>query len=456
MFDVLVIGGGPGGYAAAIRAAQLGAKAALCEAAELGGVCVHRGCIPSKTWAQAGHLLGQFKKAALFGITASVDGLDPAVVVARKNGVAADIGMGMQALLANNGVQVLKGRAVLKAPGLASVEGKDVQAKAIILATGASHAKCDLPGMAELAIGPDQVLNLQKLPASAFIWGGGAIECEMAGWLGAMGVQVTLACQGPRLLPGEDADLGQRLAGALKDQGVKVLTRAALASAQKQGAALRAVLGGKAEQFIDAEIIVSAERRPNTAGLGLEALGVALNADGGIKVDERMQTSAPGVFAIGDCTGGRMLSHGASYMAVIAAENAMGRQSAYDPRLVCRGLWTTPQVAAVGLGEAEAEDQGYEVETGDFPYSINGLAMLSARGEGNVKVVMEAKYGEILGLHIVGAAATELIGEASLAIQLECTAEELARGARLHPTFSETIVDAARDAMGWALYLPKR
>lgn len=456
MYDVLVIGGGPGGYAAAIRAAQLGGKVALCEGGEMGGTCVHRGCIPSKVWSRAAYLKSQIQQSDVFGLNATLGDTNYNAIVERKNGVGADIKMGMEALLGNNGVEVILGRAVLKSATQAEVDGKIIDAKAIILATGSSIAIPDIPGLADCAMTSDQALNLTEMPASLLVWGGGPVEVEIAGWLNTFGVDVTLACEGPRILTCEDSDTSQRLAGALKEQGVKIVTRAQLTEVKKAANGCAAVLGGKQEQTIEAAAVVIASRTPNTAGLGLESMGVELSSTSGILVNQYLESNVKGIFAIGDCTGGRLLSHRASGMAVFAAENAMGQKNIFDERLICRGLWTMPQVGSVGLTEEEAEDMDYDVETGDFPYPINGLAMLRGEVTGNVKVVMDAKYGEILGVHIVGSNATELIGEAALAMQMECTAEELARGVRLHPTFSETMVDAARDAMGWALYLPKR
>lgn len=456
MYDVLVIGGGPGGYAAAIRAAQLGGKVALCSYGEMGGTCVHKGCIPSKVWNRAAYLKDQIEKSDTFGLNATLGDTNYAAIVERKNGVGADIKMGMEALLGNNGVDVVLGQAVLKSATQAEVDGQAIEAKAIIMATGSSIAIPDIPGLADCAMTSDEVLDLTEMPASVLVWGGGPVEVEIASWLATFSVDVTLACEGPRILTCEDSDTSQRLAGALKERGIKIITRAQLNEVKKAGDGCQATLGGKQEQTVEAATVVIASRKPNTEGLGLETVGVELSSSGGILVNQYLETNVKGVFAIGDCTGGRMLSHRASGMAVFAAENAMGQQNIFDDRLISRGLWTMPQVGSVGLTEEEAEDMDYDVETGDFPYPINGLAMLRGEITGNVKVVMDAKYGEILGVHIVGANATELIGEAALAMQLECTAEEIARGVRLHPTFSETVVDAARDAMGWALYLPKR
>ncbi|MFH1135909.1 MAG: dihydrolipoyl dehydrogenase [Pseudomonadota bacterium] len=456
MYDVVVIGGGPGGYAAAIRTAQLGGRAALVEAGAMGGACVNVGCIPTKVWHRAAYLLTYLKSGGDFGVNARFEGLDLGALKARKDGVAGDIRMGMEGLLANNGVETILGRAVLKGPGQVLVEGKTLEAGKIILAVGGAMAFPDIPGLEDAALTSSQALDLTSLPSSILVPGGGPIETELAAFLQVFGVKVILAEPGRRILPLEDSDISQRVSQGLRELGVEILTRAELKSVAPAGSGYDAVLAGSADRTVNVDKILVAGRKPNTSGLGLENLGIKLNPEGGIKVDDRLETSAKGVFAIGDCTGGWMLSHAASAMAVIAAENALGASRKFPFHLVPRVVWTIPEVGAVGLSEEEAEKAGRQVETGSFPYGINGLAMARNEMAGEVKVVFDPEFGEILGVHIVGAGATELVGEAVLAMQLECTVKELASGFRAHPTFSETVVDAARDALGWALYLPKR
>lgn len=457
MYDVIVIGGGSGGYAAAIRASQLEGKVALVEAAEIGGTCVNRGCIPTKVWLRAAHLLHWVRMAEEFGIKAPVQELDLQTIVARKNGVSGDIQMGMEGLLGNNSVEVVRGQAVLKSPTEVNVEDTILEAKRIILATGSSLSLPAVPGLEEAALTTDQVLEMTEVPSSVLIWGSlGPIEVEMATLLNIFGCKVVLVSESRRLLPREDGDTSQRLAKALREQGVEVLPRLALESAQKAKEGYACLLSGPEERTVEVEKILVSSRKPHTAHLGLEEVGVQLNEDGSIQVNDRLETSVEGIYAIGDATGGWMLSHASSSMAVTAAENAMGNSRKFPFHLIPRGIWTIPQVGAVGLSEEEAEERGIEVDVGDFPYSINGLAMARNEMSGAVKIISDARYGEILGVHIVGANATELVGEAVLAMQLEATVPELARSIRVHPTFSESVVDAARDAENWALYLPKR
>jgi dihydrolipoamide dehydrogenase len=259
-----------------------------------------------------------------------------------------------------------------------------------------------------------------------------------------------------RPLPREDGETGQRIGQALREQGVELLPKTNLSSVKKASNGCEAQLSGASEQTLKVEAVVASTRKPATADLGLADVGIACDDAGAIHVDEHLETSVNGVYAIGDAVGGWMLSHASSAMGVCAVENAMGRDARFYNHLVPRGIWSIPQVGAVGLSEEEAEDQGYDVRVGDFPNAINGLAMSRNQVEGAVKVVSDAQYGDILGVHIVGANATELIGEAVMALQQECTTDELAHTIRVHPTFSETVMDAGRDAESWALYLPKR
>lgn len=455
MHDVTVIGSGSGGYAAAIRAAQLGANVVLAECAETGGTCVNRGCIPSKIWLMAGDLLSRLKTGKEFGINASVEEIDFMALRERKNGVSAEIRMGMEALLQNNGVEVVKGRAVLKSPQEVDVDGRIIETKKIIIATGSSLSAPKISGLQKAAMTTDEVLEMTAVPESILVCGSGYIEVEMAFLLNAFGCKVVIATESARILPKEDSDTSQRIVLALRKKGVEIIARTSLESVKTTKTGATCKLSGPKEHSVKVEKVMVSGREPNTFDLGLEKLGVTLNADKGIRVNDRLETSVEGIFAIGDATGGWMLSHGASSMSVFAAENAMGANNRYPFNLIPRCLWTQPEMGAVGLSEEDAEKKGYDVETGVFPYAVNGLAMVRNQVDGAVKIVSDARYGEILGVHIVGSNATEIIGEAVMAMQLEATVQELARSIRVHPTFSEAVVDAARDACNWALYLPR-
>lgn len=455
MYDVMIIGGGSGGYAAAIRAAQLGANVLLAECAETGGTCVNRGCIPSKIWLRAADLLRRLKDGEEFGIQAPVQAINLNAIVERKNGVSAEIRMGMEALLQNNGIEVVKGRATLKSPREIAIGGRIIETKNVIIATGSSLRSPAVSGLTEAAMTTDDVLAMTAVPESILVCGDGYIEVEIAYLLNTFGCKVTIATESPRILPREDSDTSQRIAQALREKGVELLQRVSLEAVKTTAGVTNCVLSGPKERSVTVEKVLVSERTPNTTDLGLRKNGVTLNDDRSIQVNDRLETSVKGVFAIGDATGRFMLSHAASSMAVFAAENALGATHRYPFHLVPRCMWTQPEMGAVGLSEEDAEKQGYDVETGVFPYAINGLAMVRNQVDGAVKVVSDERYGEILGVHIVGSNATEIIGEAVTAMQLQATVKELARSIRVHPTFSEAVVDAARDAGRWALYLPR-
>jgi len=454
MYDVVVIGGGPGGYAAAIRAAQMGGKVALAEAGQIGGTCVNRGCIPSKVWHRSARMLQNVQTAQDFGIKARFEGLDLKAVVERISGVANDIRMGMESLLKNNGVELVPGRAVIKSPREVAVDKTRLETRKIIIASGSRLDVPAIAGLDDAALTTDQILETDRIPVSVLIPGAQPIQVEMAGMLAVLGCKVTLATPDRRILPREDLETSQRITQALGQQGVDVLRGYEIDSVRSAGDEYEAVLTGPDDRRIRVERVLVCSRRPNTSGAGIEAVGVQQNPDGGIAVNDQLETSVAGIYAVGDVTGGWMLSHAASAMAIKAAENAMGQSEAFPFHLIPRCLWTIPQVGSVGFSEEEAEKKGLDVEIGDFPLAINGLAMAHDQMDGAVKIVSEARYGEILGVHIVGQNATELIGEAVLAIQLEATVNELALSIRAHPTFSEAVVDAARDAKDWALYLP--
>ncbi len=455
MYDLGVIGGGPGGYAAAIRASQLGGKVVLVEAGEIGGTCVNRGCIPTKVWQHSAYLLHQIRKGPAFGLNMKVKEPDYKAIVERKNGVANDIRMGMEGLLVNNGVEVVRGHAVLKNDRQVTVDDTTLETKKMIIATGSSLDIPDIPGLDAVALTTDQAMDLEQIPTRVLVWGTLPMALEISNTLRVFGAKVTVVAEDRRILPMEDHDTSQRISQSLREQGIELLLKYTLESIRKSQKGYEAVLVGKDKKILDVEKVLISQRKSNTAQIGLNRVGVKRNLDGGIAVNDKLETSVPGIFAIGDAVGGWMLSHAASSMAVTAAENAMGQVTSFPFHLIPRGIWTIPQVGAVGLSEEEAEKKGIDIDVGIFPYAINGIAMACDEMAGAVKIVSDARYGEILGVHIVGANATDLVGEAVLAMQLECTVRELARSIRVHPTYSESMVDSGRDALNWALYLPK-
>jgi dihydrolipoamide dehydrogenase len=457
MYDVIVIGGGAGGYAGAIRSAQLGAKVAVVEMDLLGGVCVNRGCIPTKTWLKAAESVRAVKMAEKYGVKATLESIDFDTILMNKEECQKKIKMGMESLLGNNGVEIIRGHAKFKDAKTIEVSGQSYQAKSFIIATGSKINVPEIDGLDSAMMTTDDVLDMKAAPFSVLVVGDDTIAVEMAGLLNTFGSKVTIAVSGQRILPDEDVDSSQRLSQAFRDDGIEILTRYELSTVRPSKNLFSCTLTGKEEKEIVVEkVLLSLRRIANTGGLDLANAAVRINEDQSIKVNEHLQTTTPGIYAIGDVTGGTMQSHAASAMAVVAAENAMGGNSTYDQKLVPRGTWTTPQVASVGLTEEQAEKMDLDIDVGYFPYSINGYSIARGESFGAVKIIADAEFRTIYGVHIVGPNATELIGEASLAMQLEYTTEELAQGIRVHPSFSEAVVDAARDAEKWALYLPKK
>ena len=456
MPDIIVIGAGPGGTAAATRAAQLGAQVTLIERAELGGNCVNRNCIPLLSMLSTIELLARLQRAEDFGITVGPAKIDPAKVVARARQISADLREGLAALLPTFGINLVEGQAKLTGPKTVEVNGQQLQAqKAVILATGASWATPPA-GIEPAALWwPHEAMTLEPIPERLLIWGGGAVELEFATLYRYLGSQVTVVIDGPHPLPGEDYEVGQRLQGSLSEQGIEIVTNASLKSAIQAADGVKAVIATRrGETELTAQKLLCAGRTPNSAGLGLEAIGLKLK-DGGVEVDERQQTRLAGLFALGDLTGPPYYSSVATVEGLVAAENAMGRARSLNRSLIPRHAFTIPEVGCVGLTEEQAEDAGYDVEVINIALDTSSRAVALGETDGGVKIVANKKQGKILGVHIVGHRATELVAEAALAIQLEALAEDWAWSMRIHPTLSETMQETGRAVLGQALYIPQ-
>ena len=315
----------------------------------------------------------------------------------------------------------------------------------------------DIKGLPSALLTTDQILDMQNVPASVLVCGADTIAVEMATLLNTFGSKVYIATENRFVLPAEDHDSGQRLGQALSDDGIEIIARSTLTSVKTSKNGFVCELAGKKKaRTVAVERVLAGIRKSNTANLDLDQAGIRLNDDGSIHVDDYLRTTTRNIYAIGDVTGGSMQSHAASAMAVKASENALGAKTKFPFDLVPRGTWTFPEVASVGLTEEQAENKDLDIDVGYFPYSINGYAIARNETFGAVKIITDAEYRIIYGVHIVGPHATELIGEAVLAMQLEYTTDELAASMRIHPTFSEAVVDAARDVEKWALYLPKK
>ncbi len=460
-YDVVVIGGGPGGYTAAIRAAQLGLRAALVEKEEkLGGICLNWGCIPTKALLKQAELYRLFQRADEFGFTVGQVGFDWKKVIQRSRQVSERLSKGVEYLMKKNKVEVVHGRGrLLPGPKVEVRDGTVVNtltARHIILATGSRPQT--LPGVqldGNQVITSREAMILAALPKSLAIIGAGAIGVEFAYFFNAFGTQVTLLEALPQILPREDEEVAGILTKSLAKQGIQIATGVQV-SAVKIGAKEVEVRyrGKEGEVVLKAEkVLMAVGVVGNTEDLGLEALGVK-TVKGAVEVNERQETNVKGICAIGDVAGPPQLAHVAAAEAVAAVEFIAGHQRApIDRGSIPFCTYCQPQVASMGLSEAQAKKAGHQVKVGRFPFSASGKALASGESEGLVKLVFDAKFGELLGASIIGAEATELIAELGLAKHLEATYEELIHTIHAHPTLSEGVMEAAGEAFGLALNL---
>ncbi len=454
-YDLAVVGGGPGGYVAAIRAAQLGARVALIEERELGGTCLNRGCVPTKTLLASAAKWRELQNCQEFGLSVAGASFDFSAVMARKEKVVKQLRDGIAGLLKSYSVEVLPGQASLtadrkiriNAPG----EEKTIQAGKVILATGSRPARLpisgmDLPGVLD----SDQLLALDKLPASVVIVGGGVVGLEMAVILQSFGCQVTVVELLPGILAGMDRDIVNRLSLLLKKQGIKILTAAKVNGvALANGGSLSVLVeSGKGEETLLAEkVLVAAGRSPVLDGLGLEAAGIAFDRKG-IAVDEKMQSNIAGIYAIGDVTGKSLLAHAASSAGIVAAENALGQSAAmcFDNIPAC--IFTIPEVASVGITEQQAVAEGREIAVGKMNFAGNCKALSLGETDGFVKIIAAKDSQEVLGVHIMGPHASDLIMEGAVAVANRLTAGQLANTVHPHPTLSEAVMECAHGVFG--------
>jgi dihydrolipoamide dehydrogenase len=461
-YDVVVIGAGPGGYVCAIRAAQLGKKTAIIDRQWLGGVCLNVGCIPSKALlrnAEIAHLLRHGGKD--FGFEVQGLKLDYGVAVKRSRQVADRLVKGVGFLMKKNKIDVVMGAAAFVDAHTVEVTAADgakstLQAKDVVIATGASPML--IPGVqadGTRVLTYLEAIVQERLPKSVVVIGASAIGCEFATVWNSYGVEVTLVEMLPRVAPLEDEEASQELAKAFTKRGIRVLVGTKVEGIEAGGAGVKVkVSGADGAQTIEAEqALVAIGVKPNTQGLGLEKIGVKTSPRGMIEIDERMATNVAGVWAIGDVTGKLMLAHVASAMGIVAAERMAGAESVnLDYEAMPRAIYSQPQVASFGLTEAQAKERGLEVKIGRFPFQANGKALGLGDYAGWVKLVTEAKYGEILGAHLVGPEVTELLPELTLARMLELTPAEIGRNVHAHPTLSEALMEAAHAAEGHPIH----
>ncbi len=447
-YDVAIVGGGPGGYVAAIRAAQLGLKTVLVEKdAALGGTCLHRGCIPTKTWLHDSEFFHKVLHSEKFAVKLSAPPqIDVELLLKRKNDVIKRMAMGLDGLMKKNRVELLRGWGRLSAGGKLLVDDKPVDAKNVILATGSAPAL--LPGLQvdkRRVFSSDEILEYDAVPKSMIILGAGAVGMEFASIYNRLGSQVQVVELLDRALPMEDAEVSAEIAKVYKKQGIEVLTSTRMQKVEVSADGVRVqVLDPEGERWLQAEILLSAAgRKPLLEGIGLEEAGVAREGRF-IKVDGYMRTSVPNVYAIGDIVPTAQLAHVASAEGIVAVEHIAGHETHplnYDK--IPSATYCSPEVASVGLTEAKALERGYEVKIGRFPWAALGKAQIIGETDGFVKVVADAKYGELLGVHIIGPHATDLIHEACVALSCEATVEELFRTVHAHPTLAEGVMEAA-------------
>ena len=457
-FDITILGSGPGGYVAAIRAAQLGLSTAVVELHDQpGGTCLHWGCIPTKAMLHAAEVLDTARHAEVFGVKLAGAELDLAAMHAYKKKTVQANARGVEYLFKKNHVTLLHGRGRMAGAGRVAVTPRDgkpftVGARKVVLAVGSVvRALPAAPFDGRKVISSDDALELDRVPASLVVLGAGAVGVEFASIYRSFGAEVTLVEMLDRLLPLEDAALGAELARAFARRGIEshVGTRVTEVDASGSGVRIVADKGGKRLELRADVLLVAVGRRPRTTDLGLEPLRVKLSSGGFIEVDSRMQTAEPGVYAIGDVLATQALAHVASREGIVAVEHAAGldpRPIDYDRIPSC--TYCQPEVASVGISEEEARRRGHDVVVGSFPFSAIGKAKILADTRGFVKIVSERGYGEVLGVHILGPHATELIAEAGAALQLEATVESIAQVVHAHPTLAEAMGEAALAALG--------
>jgi dihydrolipoamide dehydrogenase len=464
-YDVVVIGSGPAGYAAAFRAAQLGGRVAMVEKDTVGGTCLNRGCMPTKSLLEAAAVLDRMQRAGEFGLACDNARADMARLVERKNRHVAKLRGGVEQLAKGLGVDVIAGTATITAKNKVSVNGADgertLTAGAIIIASGSEPLElAAMPFDHQTVLSSTSLLELETLPGSLLIVGGGYIGCEFATLFASLGTQVTIVEMLAQLVPGQEARIARTLQASFKKRGIALHleTKVEKLDVAKQGARATLTSG----ETIEAEkVLVSVGRRLNSGGVGLETVGI--NTDppgpsgtGRIVVDEYMETNVPGIYAAGDVVGGWLLAHVGHHEGIVAAENAMGGMCKMSYRAVPAGIYTQPEIATVGMAEAQAKEAGREVVTGRFPFAAAAKAVVADETDGFVQVVADARTKQLLGVQIVGPHATDLISEAAALVQVEATLDELAETIHPHPTLSEALLEAGLDALGRPLHTMTR
>jgi dihydrolipoamide dehydrogenase len=460
-FDVVVLGSGPGGYVTAIRAAQLGFKTAVIEKESLGGVCLNWGCIPTKALLKSANVFEYIKHAADYGIEVKESKANFTDVIKRSRSVANGMSNGVQFLMKKNKIEVVMGTGTLKPGRKVEVKMEDgsikmVNGKHIIIATGTRSR--ELPNLKQdgkKVIGYREAMTLEKMPKKMIVVGSGAIGVEFAYFYNAMGVEVTIVEYAPNIVPVEDEDISKQLARTFKKNGIKIKLESEVTNVDTSGAGCKVtVKTKKGEEIIEADVVLSAVGVvANIEGIGLEEVGIATDK-GKVIVNDYYKTNMDGYYAIGDCVPGQALAHVASAEGIICVEKIKGEQvQPLDYGNIPGCTYCSPEIASVGMTEKAAKEAGYELKVGKFPFSASGKASAAGHKDGFVKVIYDAKYGELLGAHMIGANVTEMIAEIVVARKLETTAHEMLKAVHPHPTMSEAIMEATAEAYGEVIHL---
>jgi dihydrolipoamide dehydrogenase len=455
-YDIIVLGSGPGGYVAAIRASQLGFKTAVIEKENLGGVCLNWGCIPTKALLKSAQVFDYLKHAEDYGLSIKEADKDFSKVIERSRGVADGMSKGVQFLMKKNKIDVIEGFGKLKPGKKVDVDGKEYSADHIIIATGARSK--ELPNLKQdgkKVIGYREAMTLEKQPNSMIVVGSGAIGVEFAHFYKTMGTEVTIVEFLPTLVPLEDEEVSKQFARSFKKAGIKVMTSSSVEKVDTSGKNVKAtVKTSKGEEVLEAEIVLSAVGiKSNIENIGLEDVGIVTDNDK-ILVNDWYQTNIPGYYAIGDVIPGPALAHVASAEGITCIEKIKGMVvEAIDYGNIPGCTYATPEIASVGMTEVQAREAGYDLKIGKFPFSASGKASAAGTKDGFVKVIFDAKYGEWLGCHMIGAGVTDMIAEAVVARKLETTGHEVLKSIHPHPTMSEAVMEAVADAYGEVIHL---
>ncbi|MEA3453966.1 MAG: dihydrolipoyl dehydrogenase [Candidatus Caldatribacteriota bacterium] len=458
--DVVIIGGGPGGYVSAIKATHLGLKAVLVEKDKLGGVCLNRGCIPTKALVGTAELLNHLQRAEEFGIQVKDYSFDFPAIMKRKEMIAQRLSSGVGQLMKANQVRVVRGEGQIVEPGIVEVtdaEGKKevIKTKNIIIATGSKVMRLPIPGIdSEGVITSNEALSLSELPSRILIVGGGVVGIEFAGIFRGLGVEVTAVEMLPRILLPIDEEIARRLTQLLKRKGIEIFTDCKVKEIKKVNQNLEVLVSttDREKKLETEKVLLAAGRVPELGNIDVQRLGIELDGKA-IKVDKKMRTNIPGIYAVGDVVGKIMLAHVASREGVIAVENIAGKEVLMDYKVVPNCVFSMPEVASVGLTEEEARKENNNIKVSKFPFMANGKALCMGETEGMVKIIADTDTSELLGVHILGTHASDLIAEGTLSLSMEATAEEIVNTIHAHPTLAETIAEAAEGIVGKPIHL---